>query len=157
MPADRAAFRKLVSVHVIPKTRVPCVTRVTANRVNDLADHSASATCVTGVTQAPVETTSYKLRDQNEKERVTGRDKIIELLSYFGHAVTRSRTENDLGKRGALDGSPEAAVLTDWLSYYGERAAIREYEGGFDRAEAERRARDEAVAALGPKSEEALP
>lgn len=54
-------------------------------------------------------------------------------------------------------GSPEATVLADWLAYYEERAAIREYEGGFDRAEAERLALDEAVAALGPKSEGALP
>ncbi|MGT2479611.1 hypothetical protein ACU4GR_13615 [Methylobacterium oryzae CBMB20] len=33
----------------------------------------------------------------------------------------------------------------DWLSYYEERAAIREYEGGFDRHEAERLVLKETV------------
>jgi hypothetical protein len=44
-----------------------------------------------------------------------------------------------------------AADAENWFAYYEERAAIREYEGGFRRAEAERLARAEAVAAFGPK------
>lgn len=43
-------------------------------------------------------------------------------------------------------GEPE-----DWFAHFEERAAIREYEGGFDRAEAERLALDDTVAALGPR------
>lgn len=40
---------------------------------------------------------------------------------------------------------------TDWFAHFEERAAIREFEGGYDRAEAERLALDETVAALGPQ------
>lgn len=39
----------------------------------------------------------------------------------------------------------------DWFAHFEERAAIREFEGGFDRAEAERLALDETIAALGPQ------
>ncbi|MGU3326108.1 hypothetical protein ACLBXB_04145 [Methylobacterium mesophilicum] len=38
-----------------------------------------------------------------------------------------------------------------WFAHFEERAAIREYEGGFDRAEAERLALEETIAALGPQ------
>ncbi|MCJ2068461.1 hypothetical protein MKK75_06515 [Methylobacterium sp. J-030] len=39
----------------------------------------------------------------------------------------------------------------DWFAHFEERAAIREFEGGFARAEAERLALDETIAALGPQ------
>lgn len=41
--------------------------------------------------------------------------------------------------------------LENWFAHFEERAAIREYEGGFDRAEAERLALEETIAALGPQ------
>jgi hypothetical protein len=36
-----------------------------------------------------------------------------------------------------------------WFAHFEERAAIREFEGGFDRAEAEKLALEETIAALG--------
>jgi hypothetical protein len=156
MPADRAAFRKLVSVHVIPKKRVTCVTRVTANRVNDLAGHKANAECVTCVTEAPSEAVSLPPRDRFKQECVTEKTKKEEAFTSLGHAVTRSRTENSREKKGSLEGSPGAAVRVDWLSYYEERAAIREYEGGLDRSEAERLALVDTMVGFGPKPEAVL-
>ncbi|MEG9526000.1 MAG: hypothetical protein MIL41_09520 [Hyphomicrobiales bacterium] len=150
MPADRAAFRKLVSEHTIPKTRVTCVTRVTANKISDLAGHIADAERVTCVTEAPLEAVSLPPRDRFKQECVTRKNNNKQTLTYLGHAVTRSRTESGREKKGLFCGAPQAAVLIDWLSYYEERAAIREYEGGLDRAEAEGLALNEAVAALGP-------
>src|SRR5919107_3271291 len=41
--------------------------------------------------------------------------------------------------------------LEDWQAYFDERAAIREYDGGFPRPEAERLALKDTVAALGPR------
>jgi hypothetical protein len=157
MRVDRAAFRKLVAVHVNPKTRVTCVTRVAANRINGLAGHSASAACVTCVTEAPVKALSHKLRDHCEQECVTGKIDKEERLTYSSHAVTRSRTKIVGEKKGLVDGSPEAAVLADWLACYEERAAIREYEGGFARGEAERLSLDETVSMFGPKPEAEVP
>src|SRR5215204_2319304 len=40
-------------------------------------------------------------------------------------------------------------VPSDWLDHFEERAAIREFEGGFDRPEAERLAWTETIDALG--------
>lgn len=39
----------------------------------------------------------------------------------------------------------------DWLAHYEERAAIREFEGGYDRDEAERLALEETITTLGPR------
>lgn len=41
----------------------------------------------------------------------------------------------------------------DWLSAFDERAAILEFDGGHDRAEAQRLAFSETVLALGPRPE----
>lgn len=41
--------------------------------------------------------------------------------------------------------------LEERVAHFEERAAIREYEGGFARAEAERLALDETIATLGPQ------
>ena len=52
-----------------------------------------------------------------------------------------------------LAADPAAEPLTsaaDWLAYFEERAAIREFEGGFSRSEAEQLADAETTAALGP-------
>lgn len=106
MPADRAAFRKLVAVHTIPKARVTRVTRVTANRINDLAGHSASSACVTCVTEAPAGVARHKLRDHCEQGCVTGKAKEEEVFTSLGHAVTRSRTEVAGEKNGSLEGLP---------------------------------------------------
>lgn len=146
MPTNRTAFRKLVSVHTISKTRVTCVTRVTVNKIRDLAGHKADAACVTCVTEAPVEADSHTPRDQFEQGCVTKEDIKKQILTDLGHAVTRSRTEIGLEKKGFLQDSLEASVLVNWLSYYEERAAIREYDGGFDRSEAERLALEDTAA-----------
>ncbi|MGH1572032.1 hypothetical protein ACRAWG_16760 [Methylobacterium sp. P31] len=148
MPADRAAFRKLVSAHTIPKTRVTCVTRVTTSGINDLAGHKPSAACVT---KAPVGAASHAPRDHYEQECVTRKTKGEEALAAPGHEVTRSRPKLSWPIEGSLDGLPGVTALAEWLSYYEERAAIREYEGGFDRAEAETLALDETLTTLGPK------
>ena len=72
---------------------------------------------------------------------------------------------NTLGNRGGIRryNSPGvsagiAYVVADsgvesevWFAHFEERAAIREYEGGFERAEAERLALTETIMALGPK------
>ncbi|MCJ2087524.1 hypothetical protein MKK88_16265 [Methylobacterium sp. E-005] len=50
-------------------------------------------------------------------------------------------------ERVTASGSNQA----DWLAHFEERAAIREFEGGIARAEAERLALDETLAAFGPR------
>ncbi|MGU3284965.1 hypothetical protein [Methylobacterium mesophilicum] len=39
----------------------------------------------------------------------------------------------------------------DWFAHLEERAAIREFEGGFSRAEAEHLALEETITAIGPR------
>ncbi|MGT2488632.1 hypothetical protein ACU4GA_27325 [Methylobacterium oryzae CBMB20] len=133
-------------MHTMPKTRVTCVTRVTTNEISDLVGHMGDAARVTCVTEAPVEADSHTPRDQFEQECVTKKDMKKQVLTDLGHAVTRSRMEIDLEKKGFLQDSPEASGLVNWLSYYEERAAIREYDGGFERSEAERLALEDTAA-----------
>ena len=41
--------------------------------------------------------------------------------------------------------------LADWQAMFDERAGIREFDGGFPRAEAERLAQEDTIAVLGPE------
>ncbi|WP_173009375.1 hypothetical protein [Methylobacterium sp. P1-11] len=122
------------------------MTRVTANQISGLAGHMADVACVTCVTEAPVRAGSHPPRDRFEQECVTRKDNNRQILIYLGHAVTRSRTKSGWEKKELLGGAPQAVGLIDWLPYYEERAAIREYDGGFDRSEAERLALEDTAA-----------
>jgi hypothetical protein len=53
-------------------------------------------------------------------------------------------------------GVPPAVDLEDWLAFYDERAAIREFDGRLPREAAEALAYEDAVAALGPRPETPL-
>ncbi|WP_419829849.1 hypothetical protein [Methylobacterium sp.] len=111
------------------------VTRVT--RVTEPASHTLSHVAVTR---------SEPEKDQ-QNQRVTRVTRVTRAKSEgddFCHTspgVTEVVTERVTGPGN---------VSEDWFAHFEERAAIREYEGGFDRAEAERLALEETVAALGP-------
>lgn len=49
----------------------------------------------------------------------------------------------------------ESLVSEDWRAHFEERAAIREYEGGIGRVEAERLAMKDTAATLGPEPQQA--
>ena len=55
-------------------------------------------------------------------------------------------------RRPASDPAAGKPLITaaDWLAHYEERAAIREFDGGLPRPEAERLAQADTIAALGP-------
>ena len=64
---------------------------------------------------------------------------------------TLLQTVTEVATVSGLNDSPQVfASAADWLDVFEERAAIREYEGGFNRPEAERLAWTETVNALGP-------
>ncbi len=70
--------------------------------------------------------------------------------SKNGGGVRRYTEEGVAG--GVAEGVTGAGVDSeDWLAHYEERAAIREYEGGYDRAEAEHLALEETITTLGPR------
>jgi hypothetical protein len=50
-----------------------------------------------------------------------------------------------------FENSRPSLTNEDWQAYFDERAGIREFDGGLPRAEAERLAAEETVAALGPR------
>lgn len=48
--------------------------------------------------------------------------------------------------------APTGSVgMEDWQAYFDERAGIREFDGGLPRSQAELRAFEDTVAALGPR------
>lgn len=149
MPADRIAFRDLVSVHTTPKVDVTGVTSVTESKINDLAGHTACAVRVTRVTEPVRGGDGHRPCDPRERSCVAKKPEERQLLNSSGHTVTRSHPKiwSEEKRRPTR---PDMSALTDWLAHFEERAAIREYEGGLGRAEAERLALDEAVATLGP-------
>ncbi len=61
--------------------------------------------------------------------------------------------ENDELVEGEISPASPAALasLDDWQAYFDERAGIREFDGGFPRHEAERLAREDVTAVLGPE------
>jgi hypothetical protein len=54
------------------------------------------------------------------------------------------------GTNGTIGTAP-AISRDDWQAYFDERAGIREFDGGLPRPEAERLAREDVTAALGPE------
>src|SRR5215207_5818360 len=56
-------------------------------------------------------------------------------------------------REGAEHGASAHVDLDDWLAFYEERAAIREFDGHLPREAAEALAHEDAVAALGPRPE----
>ena len=56
-------------------------------------------------------------------------------------------------ERSADDGRPATIDPEDWLAFYDERAAIREFDGHLPRDAAEALAHEDAVAALGSRPE----
>jgi hypothetical protein len=55
-----------------------------------------------------------------------------------------------IGTIGTIGTAP-AISRDDWQAHFDERAAIREFEGGFPREEAERLAIQDVTAVLGPE------
>ncbi|MCJ2013631.1 hypothetical protein [Methylobacterium sp. J-076] len=152
MPVDLAAFQKLVLNRVSQKTCVTRVTCVTASNNNELGGHAVRSDCVSCVTEAAVGSRGHASRDDGLQDCVTEKSQLRQYFSRRGHAVTRSRT--NLGGEKQNDGEladPVASDANSWFAYFEEHAAIREYEGGFDRAVAEELALDETVAALDPR------
>lgn len=144
MPVDLAAFRNLVSVHGSPKNRVTRVTGVTVNKNNDLDCHTVRAERVTCVTGNEVGGVGHAALVTRVTGAVTEEAETNQQVSRSGHAVTRSRTKTI--DEAEIIGQAEATPSRDcaeWFARFEERAAIREYEGGFDRAEAERLARED--------------
>ena len=73
-------------------------------------------------------------------------------------ATLRSETAPTVARLATVAGrnvenatSAPLARLEDWQAYFDERAAIREFDGGFPRHEAERLAREEVTALFGPE------
>lgn len=76
------------------------------------------------------------------------------ILEGEGKRHTYGGAEQGVAAGGCRVLQPDAepqVILEDWLAYYEERAAIREFEGGYDRAEAERLALEETITTLGPR------
>lgn len=126
-------LREISKSHSSPEKRVTRVTRVT-----DAASHTLSHV---GVTRSAPE------KDQRNQSvtrvtRVTPSKTEIGVSCHTSQGVTPCVTER-VTVRGI---DPD-----DWFTHFEERAAIREYEGGFDRPEAEQLAMDDTVAALGPR------
>ena len=112
------------------------VTRVT--RVTEPGGHALS--------HVPV-TRSVPEKDQQNQgvtrvTRVTPTKSAGRVLRHTSQGVTDVVTE-----RVTAPGNDSE----DWFAHFEERAAIREYEGGLDRDEAERLALEETIAALGPQ------
>ena len=62
------------------------------------------------------------------------------------------RSSGTNGANGTrLHPSSPALDREDWQAHFDERAGIREFDGGFPRAEAERLAREDTIAVLGPE------
>ena len=106
------------------------VTRVT--RVTEADGHTPSHV---GVTRFAPE------KDQQNQSvtrvtRVTPAKIEVGVLRHTSPGVTERVTARDIDSN-------------DWIAHFEERAAIREYEGGLARAEAERLALEETIAALG--------
>jgi hypothetical protein len=64
--------------------------------------------------------------------------------------LSKSPKSIPVGHFGDYDHFGTAPTIADWQGFYDERAAIREFDGGFPRAEAEAGAYAETVAVFGP-------
>ncbi|MCJ2014537.1 hypothetical protein [Methylobacterium sp. J-076] len=132
-PDLRLRLREIAKSISTAEKRVTCVTRVTGadghalshvgvtHSASQKAEQNQSVTHVTRVTPAKME------------------------VGVSCHASSRV-TEVVTARVMTCD-----AEFADWIAHFEERAAIREFEGGFDRAEAERLALSETISALGPQ------
>jgi hypothetical protein len=73
-----------------------------------------------------------------------------------GEQGEQSRSRCSPADGSIKHGVPPAVDLEDWLAFYDERAAIREFDGRLPREAAEALAYEDAVAALGPRPEAPL-
>ena len=112
------------------------VTRVT--RVTEAGRHALSHVAVTRSASEIAE----RYQSVTRVTRVTPRETAGGEIRHTSRGVTEVVTEHV---------TAPVADPVDWFAHFEERAAIREYEGGFDRGEAERLALDETIAALGPR------
>ena len=111
-------------------------------------------TRVTRVTEPPGHTPSHVAVTRSAPEKVEQNQCVTPVTR-----VTRCETAGEDVRHTSpgvtvvvTEGVTAASIEPeDWLAHFEERAAIREYEGGFDRAEAERLALDDTVSLLGPK------
>ena len=69
-------------------------------------------------------------------------------------SANSSRIEASVGSIATIGtiGTAPAISMEDWEAYFDERAGIREFDGGLPRPEAERLAREDVTAALGPEA-----
>ena len=68
-------------------------------------------------------------------------------------SANSSQVEASAGSIGTIGtvGTAPAISRDDWQADFDERAGIREFDGGLPRPEAERLAREDVTAALGPE------
>jgi hypothetical protein len=68
-------------------------------------------------------------------------------------SANRRQIEPSSGSIGTIGtiGTAPAISRNDWQAHFDERAGIREFDGGLPRHEAERLAREEVTAVLGPE------
>jgi hypothetical protein len=72
---------------------------------------------------------------------------VANVASVAGHQAS-TNAPSDLTV--ASIASPEASEDEDWQAHFEERAAIREFDGGFTRPAAEAHALQDTIAVLGP-------
>jgi hypothetical protein len=151
MPVDHNAFERLISLASTSKMCVTRVTCVTANDFNSLGGHTRRDELVICVTGTRSSAACHALSDCMAPNLVTDKHQQDQYLAGASHAVTRSRTKNPEQKKCR---GRELGVCpiehSEWLGEFEERAAILEFDGGHDRAEAERLAGSETVASLAP-------
>lgn len=150
MPADRIAFHNLIAVYTTQCSRVTGVTRVNGSQISDLDCHGAGSARVTSVTEVSLGPGGHMKQSCGDRRSVTEKIQKEHADAACSYAATRSRPEV-VGETDA--GLSDTSAPAEWHALFEERAAIREFEGGFSRAEAERLALAETTAALGPKPE----
>ena len=88
---------------------------------------------------------------ENSRERQNRADKTDETHSGEVLSVLTVPLSGTQQNFSPTSGGAVVVSLADWRAHFDERAGIREFDGGFPRAEAERLAREDTTAMLGPE------